>query len=485
MDIKDIKKQDLFEKNTILMVVYGISAYLGGIAQFFLDRPIGIAFSLFIPATIALGYFFAQRFVQALRPSFPFFVALMATITVYGAIVTNKVTLATIILSVFVLILSSIHNQYAVLITGYIGSVIGMTFNFTLDTEGFAIDPENVYVTQFLMAVALYLMVRQNKKMVTSIEQLMDTANSKALEEEKLHSHLEQSVTQITSKLQSMNDASVMMTTEQQQMITSIDEIVIGAHKQSEHVHEIVANTDATVHEISSIVEQLQQIINQAENSSIEAQNGAMAMNTLKDDIEQFTTFFSQLEQTFENLTNKIQETNDFAIAIKNITDQTNLLALNASIEAARAGEHGKGFAVVAEEIRKLAHMTDETLIKIDSNLKDVNLHNEEALQKLNVGISQISRQVTSTNETNETFNNLYRSMITLQESLKKFSFATTSIEHNSQSILMSTNEFASIIDQSSQAIGGLQQLLQSIQDGQQKIISDIEQTYREASNLH
>ena len=117
--------------------------------------------------------------------------------------------------------------------------------------------------------------------------------------------------------------------------------------------------------------------------------------------------------------------------------------------------------------------------------MKYVNLHNEEALQKLNVGISQISRQVTSTNETNETFNNLYRSMITLQESLKKFSFATTSIEHNSQSILMSTNEFASIIDQSSQAIGGLQQLLQSIQDGQQKIISDIEQTYREASNLH
>jgi methyl-accepting chemotaxis protein len=485
MDINSIKKQDLFEKNTILMVVYGISAYLGGIAQFFLDRPIGIALSLVIPATINLGFFIAQRFIVVLRPYFPFFSVMMSIIMVYGTIISFKVTLATIVLSVFILILSSIHNQYAVLIAGYIGSVIGLTFNFVLDTGNFAVDPANVYVTLTLMAVALYLMVRQNKKLITQVEQLMTLANNKALEEEKLHSRLEQSVLQITSKLQSMNDSSVTMTTQQQEMITSMDEIATGAHKQSEHVHEIVANTDATVNEISSIVEQLHNIVEQAEKSSIEAQNGATAMNMLKGDIEQFTTFFAQLEETFKNLTSKIKETNDFAIAIKNITDQTNLLALNASIEAARAGEHGKGFAVVADEIRKLAHMTDETLVKIDTNLKDVNLHNEEALHKLNTGIEQISNQVSSTNETNETFNVLYRSMIGLQHSLKNFTQATASIERNSQSILMSTNEFASIIDQSSTAIDGLQKILQAVQVGQQQILNDLEETYNEASHLH
>ena len=485
MDIHLIKKQDLFEKNTILMLIYGIAAYLGGIAQFFIGRPIGIALSLFIPATISLIFFVAQRKIEVLRSYFPYVVVVAATITTYGAIVTNKVTLATIVLSVFALILASIHNQIGVLIAGSFGALLGITFNFTLDKYNFAVDPANVYVTVGLMCVGLYLMVRQNKKLVKSIEQLMLEANNKAIEEEQLYNHLETSVEQITSKLQSMNESSVNMSDQQLEMIASIDEITIGAQKQSEHVHEIVSNTNNTVHEIGQIVEQLQQIVVQAESSSLEAQNGAQAMNLLKDNIEQFTEFFSQLEQTFIQLTNKIKETNEFATAIKNITDQTNLLALNASIEAARAGEHGKGFAVVAEEIRKLAHMTDETLVKIDSNLKEVNLHNEEAIQKLANGVQHIDVQVQSTNDTNETFNRLYKSMNDLQHSLQSFTQATNSIERNSQSVFMSTNEFAAIIDQSSQAIVGLQELLQGVQRGQQNLQIDIEQTYEQATHLN
>lgn len=42
------------EKNTILMLVYGLAANLGGIAQFIINRTIGIALLLFLLALITL-----------------------------------------------------------------------------------------------------------------------------------------------------------------------------------------------------------------------------------------------------------------------------------------------------------------------------------------------------------------------------------------------------------------------------------------------
>lgn len=64
---------------------------------------------------------------------------------------------------------------------------------------------------------------------------------------------------------------------------------------------------------------------------------------------------------------NAVEQIKTLTESILQITSQTNLLALNASIEAARAGEAGKGFAVVAGEIGKLADMSKETVLQIQS----------------------------------------------------------------------------------------------------------------------
>ncbi|MGN7479744.1 methyl-accepting chemotaxis protein [Solibacillus silvestris] len=482
--IDQLNAKDLYEKNTILMIVYGTAAILGSFAQLFIDRPIGVALSLIIPVTIVFICFFLQRKIVKLRPYFPYVVIIAGVLTVYGTIVTNKVTLATIILSIFVLILSSVHNRVKVLCAGYIGSTLGLIFNFTMDKDGFAIDPANVFVTQTLMFIAILLQVRQNKKMLGNIEEFMVKANERAFHEEQLHHRLESSVQGITSKLELITDSTNESSAAHQQMLASLKEVSVGAHKQSEYVQSIVQSTEMTNTELHSIVQELNYIVTEAENGSVSAVDGANSMIQLKLEIDQFTAFFNELNTTFLSLSGKITETNEFAYSIHKITEQTNLLALNASIEAARAGEHGKGFAVVAEEIRKLASMTDDTVLKIDQNLAQVNSFNKLALERLTNGLNHVEIQVQMIEKSNQMFTNLFNAMKNLQQNLTQFSTSVKSIEKNGESIQTATNEFAAIIEQSTNSIDQLCIVLEKINHDHNHVTKNIEETYQQAVKI-
>lgn len=80
----------------------------------------------------------------------------------------------------------------------------------------------------------------------------------------------------------------------------------------------------------------------------------------------------SRMASRMRELSEDAQGINDVLGILAEIANQTNLLALNASIEAAHARESGKGFAVVADEIRKLAVRTQNSLVEININVKEV-----------------------------------------------------------------------------------------------------------------
>lgn len=132
---------------------------------------------------------------------------------------------------------------------------------------------------------------------------------------------------------------------------------------------------------VGQVADQFDNVKNEIAGSVHEAQQ---QVSGLKDSSERVEEHFEEIEITFADFQNSVQQIKDCMGKIVSIANQTNMLALNASIEAARAGEQGKGFAVVAEEVKNLANEIKQLVSTVDISIGDV----EQGTEKLNAGIT-------------------------------------------------------------------------------------------------
>jgi methyl-accepting chemotaxis protein len=84
-----------------------------------------------------------------------------------------------------------------------------------------------------------------------------------------------------------------------------------------------------------------------------------------------------------EYLAGRVRDISQVLDVIRSIAEQTNLLALNAAIEAARAGEAGRGFAVVADEVRALAHRTQQSTRELEQMVGGIQQGTDQAVNAM------------------------------------------------------------------------------------------------------
>ncbi|KWS42189.1 chemotaxis protein [Pseudomonas syringae pv. rhaphiolepidis] len=148
----------------------------------------------------------------------------------------------------------------------------------------------------------------------------------------------------------------------------------------------------AAINELGAAQEIAQNAARTSQQSSDASGLASDGQNVVQQTIKAMNELSGKISEScvnIESLNGKTANIGQILEVITSISQQTNLLALNAAIEAARAGEAGRGFAVVADEVRNLAHRTQDSAQQVQKMIEELQVGAREAV----VNMTESQRQ--------------------------------------------------------------------------------------------
>jgi methyl-accepting chemotaxis protein len=161
------------------------------------------------------------------------------------------------------------------------------------------------------------------------------------------------------------------------------DEGARGLSKQNDEIEQAAT----AVNEMTSAVEEVaRNAVSTSEASKNATASAGDGRDLVQETVNAIERMSADVQGTADLIGNLAEESRDIGKVldvIRGLADQTNLLALNAAIEAARAGEAGRGFAVVADEVRALAHRTQQSTSEIERMIGSIQGGTEQAVSSM------------------------------------------------------------------------------------------------------
>ncbi|MGY3257564.1 methyl-accepting chemotaxis protein [Pseudomonas chlororaphis] len=197
-------------------------------------------------------------------------------------------------------------------------------------------------------------------------------------------------VNEVALRVVSASNSSMLNSDEQASRTNSVAAAINQLGAAAQEIARNAAQASQQASDARSLAEDGQQVVDRS----------ILAMNQLSDMI-------SASSNNIETLNSKTVNIGQILEVITSISQQTNLLALNAAIEAARAGEAGRGFAVVADEVRNLAHRTQESAQQVQTMIEELQVGARESVSTMSNSQRHSQDSVEIANQAGERLNSV------------------------------------------------------------------------------
>ncbi|MBC2654756.1 methyl-accepting chemotaxis protein [Pseudomonas sp. MSSRFD41] len=183
--------------------------------------------------------------------------------------------------------------------------------------------------------------------------------------------------------LQRISGSATQLASAAEELNSVTEESARGLTQQNNEIEQAAT----AVNEMTSAVEE---VARNAVSTSEASKNATASAGDGRDLVQETVTAIERMSGDVQDtasligdLANESRDIGKVLDVIRGLADQTNLLALNAAIEAARAGEAGRGFAVVADEVRALAHRTQQSTSEIERMIGSIQNGTEQAVDSM------------------------------------------------------------------------------------------------------